>query len=232
MLFAKSFYMPKIKKRATRKDGNALKGSGFENSVREILDEGCQCSGGRLTYKSKPKLMLQNREIVIPDFVVQTVSSHEKRHFYIECQNRQRSTKSILHKIQHIRSKHIAKTFIYVYRKNLGSELKRAFESESIVAHNLAQFRYYIQEMASFIYFGPMRDQMVRATSARSRRAYLPRPEKNVTSLNSHPNAKKLIDEFLSRESSERNPEKTSGRDGERIQGSPSTKGHGHNFRP
>ena len=172
---------------------------GFEKLVREILDEGNQESGGRLTYQEKPKLKLQNGETTIPDFVVKTQTPHEERHFYIECQNRRRSTKTILHKIQHVRAKHPAKTFFYVYAQKLGAELKRAFESESIVAHNLGQFRFFIQETASFVNYNLSDIHTVRTSKASPIHARLPLPEKNMTQFNSHPDSKMLIEEFLSR---------------------------------
>ena len=219
--------MPPGKMRLAKKSDNALKGSSFEDLVRKVLEEGRQLSGGRLTYRSKPKLKLQNSEIVIPDFVVKTVSPHEERNFYIECQNRQRSTKSILHKIQHVRSKHKAKTFFYVYAKTLGSELARAFESESIPSHSLAEFRFFILGAASSINYRVSHAQVVRRLTTVSGTSQLPLPKKVITALHSHPDSKKLIEKFLNGERTEFDSEKSSERGGERTRGSPNSGGHG-----
>ena len=127
---------------------NSAKGSLFENQVREILDEAKKLSRGRLTYKTKPKLRLQNRESVVPDFSVRVNRPHEIRHFLIECQNRKRSTKGILHKIQHIRSKHRSKTFFFVYARQIGEEFARTLKIEGIESRNLEQFRDYIHDEA------------------------------------------------------------------------------------
>jgi hypothetical protein len=192
--------MAATKKSRRKPADNAVKGASFENLVREVLDEGNQESGGRLTYKEKPKLKLQNGGKVIPDFVVTTETPHEVRHFYIECQNRQRSTKDILYKIHHVRERHKAKTFIFVYAEKLGAELARAFKREAIEAKNLAQFRFFIQETASFINYNLSDIRVVRASEVSPSNPRLPLPQKTLTAFHSHPDSQKMVEEFLSRE--------------------------------
>jgi hypothetical protein len=89
---------------------------------------------------------LDNDETVIPDFSVRISRPHEVRHWLVECQDRRRSSKSILHKIQHIRAKHRSKSFLFVYARVIGAELKRVFENEGVTALNLDGFRAYLRQ--------------------------------------------------------------------------------------
>lgn len=86
------------------------RGREFESKVKAILF-GLKRKHPRLVrVHSQPQVRLQNQETVIPDFDLQVLLHHEHRHYFLECQNRSRTSKDVLHKIQHVRNKHWRKT--------------------------------------------------------------------------------------------------------------------------
>src|SRR5689334_3797248 len=117
----------KKSKLVTRKSPTELlpwtKGLTFEASVEAVLLEAKRRSRGRLTYMCKPQLVLQNNEKRVPDFSIRIERGHEVRNYHIECQNRKRTSKSILEKISYIRMKHKAKTFFFVHSGRLGKQI-------------------------------------------------------------------------------------------------------------
>lgn len=111
-----------------------LKGSEFEGETRELLIQLRDEHPNILSLIEKPSLQLQNGEIVIPDFQLIVKYSAEKRHYFIECQDRTRYSHSILHKIQHIRAKQALKTFFFVYRENISPELENKGDYQTPIA--------------------------------------------------------------------------------------------------
>lgn len=174
---------------------NTAKGRHFENQVRKVLEEANDISRGLITFKSTPKLRLQNGEVLKPDFSVKIERPHEARHFLIECQNRSRSTKDILYKMQHIRAKHRSKTFFFIYANRIGVELARTFRNEGVASRNLEEFRAYIHDEAvvtclSWSVRSPALERPVQMNSEE-----MELPSKSQISLNSHPDANATLDE-------------------------------------
>src|ERR1051326_6846458 len=157
------------------------KGKTFESAVEALLKEAKRESRGTMTYAVRPKLRLQNGERVIPDFRVRIELPHKQQQILIECQNRNRSSKSVLHKIQHIRAKSNAHTFFFVHARKIGTELARAFEAEGIEHCSLAELRRFLQEESR--YTSAIKIAVTPLRSAR--------PELRVRALqlNSHPDA-------------------------------------------
>lgn len=203
----KQMKIPASKKKAPIKarSKSGHKGAMFERLVQEILEDAKSQSDGRLTYKSKQKLKLQSGEVVIPDFSIKIEKPHEVRHFQIECQNRDRSTKEVLHKIHYVRTKHHAKTFIFVYARKLGAELEKGFRREGVLAHNLKQFREYIHDEAVVTGLVWSSSSFVRSEPVPAKAEKLALLSKMQSAFYSHPDSKSQIEEFLNRDSNTQN---------------------------
>jgi hypothetical protein len=131
------------------------KGREFEEEVAKLLGELTITHPKKATVETKPRIMLQNDEFVVPDFHLTVELSYERRHYFIECQNREQDSKSILHKIQHVRNKQRWKTFLFLYPDTIAPELIRAFNVEGVMHLNLPDFRLFIQRLQASIAVQP-----------------------------------------------------------------------------
>jgi hypothetical protein len=127
------------------------KGAQFESEVRSILHDLHQTHQKSVTIAEKAPITLQNGEVVYPDFHLVITYPQERRHYLIECQNREHDSKSILHKIQHIRAKQALKTFFFIYPESIAPELARALEAEGIVHQNVAEFRQFVSDISGLL---------------------------------------------------------------------------------
>jgi len=139
-----------------------LKGSEFEGETKELLIQLRDQHPELVSLNEKPSLQLQNGEIVIPDFQLIVEYSAETRHYIIECQDRAHYSHSILHKIQHIRSKQAFKNFFFVYRDNISPELERVMDEEGVVHRNLADFAEFLRQVSKQLDNQPERPKYYR----------------------------------------------------------------------
>jgi hypothetical protein len=123
------------------------RGREFESRVEAILSELSRKYPGSVKVLSQPHVALQNQETVIPDFDLQVFLRHEHRHYFLECQNRSRTSKDILHKIQHVRNKYWRKTFIFLYPEQISEEAARAFESEGVPHMSFSKFVAFVRRI-------------------------------------------------------------------------------------
>ena len=91
------------------------KGREFEQAIAKFLTGMASTHPKLVTLETKPRVTLQNDEFVVPDFQLTVELAHQRTHYFIECQNREQDSKSILHKIQHVRNKQRWKTFLFLY---------------------------------------------------------------------------------------------------------------------
>ncbi len=127
------------------------KGAAFESEVRDLLVTIQKLHPNSVTILEKPSIELQNGETVYPDFHLIVSYPHERRHYLIECQNREHNSKSILHKIQHVRAKQAFKTFFFLYPESIPEELARAFAAEGIVHQNVRSFRQFLDGLSGLL---------------------------------------------------------------------------------
>ena len=131
------------------------KGANFELQIEALL----RYLEGRFPdlvhVERHPSIVLQNQEVVAPDFKLTIELPYERSHYFIECQNRKRSSKAILHKIQHIRGKQSVKSFIFVYPAVISGELRRAFKSEGVICLTLDEFDGFIDRLSDTIRVQP-----------------------------------------------------------------------------
>ncbi|MDR3405054.1 MAG: hypothetical protein P4L99_21310 [Chthoniobacter sp.] len=127
------------------------KGAEFESIVRKMLQALRRRHSSTVEVIEKASIELQNGEIVYPDFHLVVSYPHERRHYLIECQNREYDSKAILHKIQHVRSKQALKSFFFLYPSTIAPELARALEIEGIVHQNLDAFCEFLSGLSAVL---------------------------------------------------------------------------------
>jgi len=137
---------PKAVSKRRKASISVYKGKSFEAKVERILSSASKASNGALAYKPKPKITLHGGGTKEPDFRLTIKLPHETRHIFVECQDRRRSTGAIVEKIQFIRAKHKAKTFMFLYPKCIPAPLTKKLEREGIVPRNLLEFEAYIND--------------------------------------------------------------------------------------
>ncbi|HEX5715147.1 MAG TPA: hypothetical protein VF179_03240 [Thermoanaerobaculia bacterium] len=125
-------------------DQVTTRGKSFEQAVGTMLNSLKLIAGDKVVIEAQPKLALQNGEVVIPDFHLTVELAYERRHYLIECRDRERDSKDILHKIRHVRDKQRWQTFLYLYPKQISPELARALDAEGIMHLNLEGFRLFV----------------------------------------------------------------------------------------
>lgn len=125
-------------------DSSHSRGNAFEEDVQALLEELARQHGTRVTVTKQPTVVLQNDETVRPDFHLIVELPYERSHYFIECQDRSIYSKSILHKIQHIRAKQPIKTFVFVHPSSVSPELDRAMNAEGVMHYALVEFREFL----------------------------------------------------------------------------------------
>ena len=123
-------------------------GTRFEDEVGIALETLEKQHPKRVTVLRQPRVELQNGETVIPDFDLRILQHHQRNYYFIECQNRKRSTKEILHKIQHVRNKQWRSTFIFLYPNEISPELSRSLRIEGVIHLAMAEFKVFLERMS------------------------------------------------------------------------------------
>jgi hypothetical protein len=179
------------------KSQSPIKGSNFENRVRRLLDSAKRKSDGKITYEPKPRITLANGDTRIPDFLLVIARPYVKRHILIECQNRKRSSKPIVEKIQYVRSQHQSQTFIFVYPKRIGSELAKRLDGHGVTLFNLSELKKYLGEEARDVRASwaarMTATQRSRVSSAKTKEML----ETRQVAFHSHPDARQQLDDSL-----------------------------------
>ena len=128
------------------------RGAQLEAKIASLLQLLSSKHPKRVKVYTHPRLLLQNSEIVIPDFDLQVRLLHETTLTLVECQHRERRSKSILHKIQHIRQKSERKSFILVHTRPIGEEMQRALDAEGINHFLPSEFQEYLGFVSAELY--------------------------------------------------------------------------------
>ena len=131
------------------------KGREFEQAVAKLLSGLAIAHPKLVTVETKLRVTLQNDEFVVPDFQLTVELSHQRSHCFIECQNREQDSKSILHKIQHVRNKQRWKSFLFLYPDTIAPELSRALDAEGIIHLNLSGFQLYVERLQASLSVQP-----------------------------------------------------------------------------
>jgi hypothetical protein len=112
------------------------KGKDFEEKVGGVLEVLQRRFPEAVRLEVQPTMTLDNGDIVIPDFHLTVGFLHERRHYLIECRDRERDTKDIVHKIRFVRSKQRWQSSMFIYPSEISSGLALALDREGIVHLN------------------------------------------------------------------------------------------------
>jgi len=112
-------------------------GLDLENAVNGILEKLRAAFPSRVVFCKQPKICLQNKETVIPDFEISIDLPHVYSKYLIECQDRQKNSKAIIHKIQYIRSKSSRNKFIFVYKDKISRATEISLKNEGVIVLSL-----------------------------------------------------------------------------------------------
>lgn len=126
-------------------------GSHFEEMVNDVFIPIQREFPYRFRITKHPRLTLQTEETVIPDFEIEIDLPHLKTKHLIECQDRGKNSKAILHKIQHIRSKSNRNKFIFVYRESASEETLKALSLEGMLVFSFEQLVQFAQQVKLII---------------------------------------------------------------------------------
>jgi hypothetical protein len=120
---------------------NKSNGQELEQRVAELLLQ--LQSGFPTAVKVFPQaeLLLQNGQMVRPDFDLRVTLPHETGYYLIECQNRKRSSNELLSKIQLVRAKSSRKTFIFIHAQAISDEHRKALEGEGVMVYSFDEFQ-------------------------------------------------------------------------------------------
>ena len=135
----------------------------FEDEVWLLLQKLARYRPDRVELSHHPRVRLQNGETVVPDFDLMVVHAHERSFYYIECQDRKRSGKDLLHKILHMRTKGQRQRFVFVYRNQIPAETKRAMDAEGITNFDVAEFSLFLENVKTSLDRLPILDSKERA---------------------------------------------------------------------
>jgi hypothetical protein len=125
------------------------KGKRLEKEVEEELDGLFYRFSSLVSVKSHPAVTLQSGETIFPDFDFTVRLSFAKLHYFIECQDREKKSKDILHKISYVRDKQRRNTFMVIYRDGACGETPDALKREGVMVLSLQEFRQFVRRMAS-----------------------------------------------------------------------------------
>ncbi len=118
-------------------DGYAL-----EARVEALVESLAAAFPSNFSFARQPRLELQSGDIVVPDFSVVLDLPHERSEYLVECQQRKRSSNSLLHKIQHVRAKSRFQTFAFVYGTRITTARRRSLESEGVLVYSYSEFAH------------------------------------------------------------------------------------------
>jgi len=110
----------------------------FENAVVGVLEMLRAEFPSRVCLSKQPRICLQNEEIVIPDFEIAVDLPHVYSKYLIECQDRKKNSKSIIHKIQYMRTKSSRNKFIFVYNNKISKGTETSLRNEGVIVLSLA----------------------------------------------------------------------------------------------
>lgn len=129
-------------------DSNAI-GREFEQKVERLLKILCAQHPTLVHLESQKRIDLQSNELKLPDFYLTVEYPHERRHYYIECQNRTRSSRDINQKIFYIRAKSQCQTFFFVYSERLSPGTSRALKAEGVTVMQLIDLELWTRRLGT-----------------------------------------------------------------------------------
>ena len=129
------------------RDSNFDRGREFEKQIHAPLLVMAERFPNRVEVIDHPKILLDSGEEVIPDYQLMVDVGADRRTYFIECQDRERYDKDLLHKLVYVRSKQRVQTLLFVYGNPIPENLARDLERQGIVALSQDQFNDYVEQL-------------------------------------------------------------------------------------
>lgn len=138
-----------------------LKGLALEQEVAATLWQLERRFRWRVTVHEQPRISLESGETVVPDFDLVVELPFTRLHYFIECQDRERNSKDIVHRLTYIREKQWRNTFIFVYRASASQETLAALEKVGVITLDLAGFRDFVARIEATLEVLPPTDGFI-----------------------------------------------------------------------
>jgi hypothetical protein len=120
------------------------KGRTFEDTVYAVLIDFQNQHPSLVHIAKQQKLPLYDGQQVIPDFNVEIDVGFAKHCYLIECQNRQRSSTAIAHKIKSIKSLSPHNVVIFVHATEIPAPTKKALDADGVSCMSIEDFKSFI----------------------------------------------------------------------------------------
>jgi len=123
----------------------------FESFVGSLLKRLAEVHAERVSVTHHPRLQLQNKRLIIPDYELSYDLPFRKDRHLIECQHRQRYDQSITDRIQAIKQHSERNRFIFVYPKpsDLPNAVRETLEADGILHYGLSQFSLFLDHLCA-----------------------------------------------------------------------------------
>lgn len=122
----------------------ASKGDRFEADVAKLLQTLERRNPSRVQVQHHPTITLANGETVIPDFELSIEQRYATVKYLLECQDRKRTQKEIVHKIKYMKSLSERNSFIFAYRESIPKATASALKSDGVMNLSFAGLSTFV----------------------------------------------------------------------------------------
>lgn len=128
-------------------------GRSFQDKVGILLKDFAARHTGRVTVAQDQEIPLQDGNTVLPDFHVVIEEIHERRHYFLECQNRKKRSRDIARKIREIRGLSHCMTFFFVYPESVSESYAASLKKQGIAPMSLANLTQWVKNASTTLAF-------------------------------------------------------------------------------
>jgi hypothetical protein len=126
------------------------RGTEFENLVGCLLELLRLQHPQAVTVKRHPHIDLQNGTFTVPDFELICNFQYQIDHRLIECQDRERSSQDIAHKIRTVKALSSHNRFILVFKDHdyLSAAVRQALSADGVAYYFLFEFAVFLERLS------------------------------------------------------------------------------------
>lgn len=123
------------------------RGLNFEVKLHDLLCKFTEDYSDRVDLRWKPNIELESNELFQPDFELIVNLGADRRTYFIECQDRNRYHKDLLHKLAYVRGKQKVTTFLFVHATPISKQLTTTMTSQGITVLSFERLGEYVKEL-------------------------------------------------------------------------------------
>lgn len=120
------------------------KGDRFEADVAKLLRTLQRRHPTNVQVRSHPTITLVTGETLIPDFELTTRQPYATVNYLLECQDRKRTQKEILHKIKYMKSLSERNLIMFVYRESIPEATATALKLDGVTHLSFASLSTFV----------------------------------------------------------------------------------------